>query len=80
MNVEVRLFATLRAYLPPGSSRTAAPLDLPAGSSIADVIDRLGIPHDQAALMLVNGIYEGDQRRQLEDGHVLSIWPHVAGG
>ncbi len=80
MNVEVRLFATLRKHLPDGSSRTSAHLDLPAGTSIADVLDRLGIPQAAAFLILVDGLYEADRSRRLEDGCALSIWPPVAGG
>ena len=80
MGIEVRLFATLREYLPAGSSRTSVRLDLPPGSSIADVLDRLGIPPAAAFLILVNGLYESDRTRKLEDGCALSIWPPVAGG
>ena len=80
MTVEVRLFATLRQYLPAGSSRTAARIDLPADGCIADVLSRLGIPPEQAALVLVNGRHESDRHRPLGDGCVLGIWPHVAGG
>ena len=80
MNVEVRLFATLRAYLPAGSGRTTTQMDLPDTARVADVLGHLAIPPEQAALVLVNGRYEADQQRQLSDGSILSIWPHVAGG
>jgi molybdopterin converting factor small subunit len=80
LSVEVRLFATLREYLPSGSSRTSTRLELPTGASIADVLARLGIPPAKAFLVLVNGLYEADKDRRLKDGCVLSIWPPVAGG
>ena len=80
MNVEVRLFATLRRYLPPGSDRTAAHLDLSDGASIADVLGKLAIPPQAVHLVLINGLYEADRSRQLTDGCVVSIWPPVAGG
>ena len=80
MNIEVRLFATLRECLPAGSSRTSTQVDMPAGSTITDVLDELGIPVAKAFLVLVNGLYESNKDRQLDDGCVLSIWPPVAGG
>ena len=80
MSIEVRLFATLRKCLPAGSSRTSGHLEMPPGSSIADLLDRLGIPPAAAFLILVNGLYESDRNRKLEDGCALSIWPPVAGG
>ena len=80
MGIEVRLFATLRTYLPPGSNRTSARLEMPAGASIADVLDTLGIPAAAAFLILVDGLYESDRQRKLDEGCVLSIWPPVAGG
>ena len=46
MRVEVRLFATLAAFLPPDGRAGAAVLDLPEGSIVADVPTRLGIPPD----------------------------------
>ena len=80
MHVEVRLFATLRKHLPSGNDGTTGHVDVPAGSSIADVLDRLDIPPAMASLMLVNGRYESDRHRKLEQGCVLSVWPPVAGG
>lgn len=80
MNVEVRLFATLRQYLPPGSSRTSARLEVPPGASIDDVLEKLTIKPASAALVLVNGHYERNRQRSLSDGCILSVWPHVAGG
>ena len=80
MNIEVRLFATLREYLPTGSERTCARIDMPACASIVDVLTKLGIPEAAAFLVLVNGSYEADRRRKLEDGNVLSIWPPIGGG
>jgi sulfur-carrier protein len=80
MTIEVRLFATLRKFLPPGSERTRALLDLPVGSSIADVLARLAIPEETATLVLVNGRFEADRKRRLEGDLVLSVFPPIAGG
>jgi molybdopterin converting factor small subunit len=80
VNIEIRLFATLRKHLPAGSSRTSVRLDLPGGASIADALGELGIPVAAVHLVLINGIYEADKERALDDGCVLSVWPPIAGG
>lgn len=80
MNVEVRLFATLRRHLPPGGGRTAVRLDLAAGASVADALAHLGIPDGSPLIILLDGRYEADPRRALHDGCVLSVFPPIAGG
>ncbi len=80
MTVEVRLFATLRQYLPPGSERAATRIDLPDDASIEDVLTCLGIPANSAKLILLDGRFEPDPQRRLHDGAVLSIFPPLAGG
>jgi hypothetical protein len=76
----VRLFATLRKYLPPGGDGTAAPVDVPPDASVIDVVRQLGIPDAMVHLVLVDGRHEPDRRRSLAEGCVLSIWPPIAGG
>jgi len=80
LNIEVRLFASLRRYLPSSASGTSARMDMPAGATIADVFEKLGIPAGAAHLTLVNGSQESNTDRQLEDGCTLSVFPPVAGG
>jgi sulfur carrier protein ThiS len=80
MNIEVRLFATLRDFLPAGSTSPMVRLDLSPGASIADALAKLGIPADEVALTVVNGKFERDRQQPLSDGIVLSLWSHVAGG
>ena len=80
MNVEVRLFATLREHLPEGSDRTSTEIHLREGSTIVDVLAELGIPPEAAFLVLVNGHYESDKNRRLDHDCVLSVWPPIAGG
>jgi molybdopterin converting factor small subunit len=80
LRVEVRLFATLRKYLPPSGDGSSARLEMPAGSSVADVVNKLGIPNAMVHLVLVDGRHEPSKGRLLDDGAVLSIWPPIAGG
>lgn len=79
MTVEVRLFATLAQFLPPGSNDGSATLDVPAGATIADVARRLGIPPGLDRVLLLNGT-EADPEQQVRSGDVLDIFPPLAGG
>ena len=78
MRVEVQLFATLAGFLPAGGREGAATLDVPDGSTVHDVIQRLGLPADLERVTLVNG---GDATpdRSLSSGDVLSLFPPLAG-
>ena len=84
MKVEVRLFAGLRDRFPRGQ-RGRADLDLPSGSALTDLLDRLAIPPKQAQMVLVNGVQvprsPGVREKQiLVEGDVVAIFPPVAGG
>jgi len=79
VRVEVRLFATLERFLPPGSRDGIAVLDVPEGSSAADVARRLGIPAGFDRVLLVNG-REAEPERTLVPGDVLALYPPLSGG
>ena len=79
MRVEVRLFATLAPFLPADSRDGAADLEIPEGSTIVDVTDRLGIPPDLARVVLVNGRDAGSNA-PLAPRDVVTIFPPLAGG
>ena len=78
MRIEVRLFATLTAFLPP-LSQGATTLDVPPGSTIHDVIQRLGIPAELERVSLVNGV-DATPERRLSPGDVVTLFPPLAGG
>jgi molybdopterin converting factor small subunit len=79
VKVEVQLFATLAAFLPPDGREGVATLDVPDRSTVRDVIQRLGLPADLERVMLVNG---GDAMpdRPLTSGDVVALFPPLAGG
>lgn len=80
MEVKLRLFATLRKKLPPGSKAGKAVLTLHQDATIRDVIQQLDIPEDLAQMVLVNGEQTREFDQVLADGDSLSIFPPVAGG
>ena len=79
MKVEVRLFATLTQYLPPGSREGSAVLDVPDGSSAREVTRCLGIPTDFERVVLVNG-RDADPDDPLAPQDVVMLFPPLVGG
>lgn len=79
MKVEVRLFATLAAYLPGDEEGGSVTLDLGEGSTVGDVVRSLRIPGDLPFLTMVNG-RDAALDQPLADGDVLSLFPPLAGG
>ncbi|MFQ5793322.1 MAG: MoaD/ThiS family protein, partial [Acidobacteriota bacterium] len=51
----------------------------PDGSTIRDVIQRLGIPEDIATITLVNG-HDASSEQILNEGDTVSMFPPLAGG
>jgi len=79
MEIEVKLFATLRDYLPKGSSGFSCKMEVDSDIRVKDILSRLKIPEEMPKIILVNGIH-GKKEQILKDGDVLSVFPPVAGG
>jgi len=74
MQVTVKLFASFR------TGRTPIEIcDYPAGTAVADVVARLGIPVADLGIMLVNHRHV-HLDRELADGDILAIFPLLGGG
>lgn len=79
MEIEVKLFATLRDYLPKGSSRFSCKMEVDGQTRVREILTRLNIPEGMPKIILVNGVH-GKKEQVLKEGDVLSIFPPVAGG
>ena len=79
MDIEVNLFATLRDYLPKGSSRFYCKMEVDEHTRVQDILERLKIPEEIPKIILINGVH-GKKEQPLKDGDVVSIFPPVAGG
>jgi len=79
MIVQVKLFATLRKYHPAGESNDPAPIELPDGATVADLLARLGIPPTHAGMVISR-----DEKLALQallvDGQEVILFPPIAGG
>lgn len=79
MEIEVKLFATLRDYLPKGSDRFSCKLALDGRARVKDILSKLKIPDEIPKIILVNGVH-GKNDQVIKEGDVVSIFPPVAGG
>ncbi len=74
MELTVKLFATFR-----DGRFDVARLDRAPGTTIADLVDGLGIPRDEIGIVLVGGRH-ADLQDGLSPGDIVSIFPLVGGG
>ena len=78
MKVQVKLFATLRKYLPDESNQKV-PLELPDGAAIRQVLQQLSVPEPEVAFVFVNSKHQ-TLDKPLSHGDELGIFPPIAGG
>ncbi len=74
MQVQVRLFATLRQ-----GRFNRQWMDLSAGESIGDLLRLLGIPEEDVGMLLLDG-HDTALNTLLEDKAVISVFPALGGG
>lgn len=83
MKLKVKLYASLKPYLPTGAPRNQADIEISKGASVQSVLDGLNIPQGDYKLVLLNGIFitpEERATRGFVESDVLAVWPPVAGG
>lgn len=83
MQVQLELYASLMRYLPAGAARHRVRVEVPAGTTPHQLLDRHGVPRAAAHLVLRNGVFLHPPERDaqvLADGDVIAVWPPVAGG
>lgn len=80
MKVKVKLFATLREYLPKDAVDYSIEVDVQEGTTIAQIFAGLSIPLPH--INLVNGIHKPvDTRLKMADKEIIiSAFPPIAGG
>ncbi len=79
MIIDLALFASFSRYQPDGAGgRWARRFDVPDGTTVGELIGRLGLPEGPRAVF-VNGRHAADDR-VLDDGDRLAVFPPIAGG
>jgi molybdopterin converting factor small subunit len=74
MQVTVKLFATLRQ-----GRFDIERFDLPPGTTVGDIVQKLGIPEKEVTLIFINGRH-GGLSSALHEGDTLGMFPPVGGG
>jgi molybdopterin converting factor small subunit len=75
IHIQIKLFATLSKFTPVAAER----FPVAPGTMVQTLLDRLGVPKDQARLMFVNGVLV-EPTQALHDGDRVGIFPPVGGG
>ena len=79
MQVRVKLFATLCRYFSNAAPGIPFETELPEGATLADLVDRLKLPHEEVKVFFVNGRARPIDW-PLKPGDEVGIFPLVAGG
>jgi sulfur-carrier protein len=76
VTVELRLFASLKKYLP---GESACRYTVEPGMPLSALLDQLCIPKDQVKLIFINGARE-DAGVLLQGGERVGVFPPIGGG
>ncbi|HDI51083.1 MAG TPA: hypothetical protein ENF45_00455 [Bacteroidetes bacterium] len=80
MVVEIKVFASLRNFIPPSERYLGDDKwELPEGFKVEQVIEMLNIPIRQAKVLLING-RKATSDCFLKENDVLHIFPPMCGG
>ncbi|MEK6710495.1 MAG: MoaD/ThiS family protein [Nitrospinota bacterium] len=80
MRIRLRLYADFAGKMPAAlDAEGAAPLELPEGARVADVLDRFQIPRAEAYVILLDGRHAAPET-PLPEGAELAIFPAIVGG
>jgi sulfur carrier protein len=74
MDVEIRLFESLKKHQPRGGK-----VRLATGSRVSDLLDALGISTDDVGILMVNRA-DGRFDQLLQNGDVVTLIPPIGGG
>jgi len=74
--IEIKLFASLKKYLP-ADSEYRYPVE--PGTPLSALLDQLRIPEDEIKLIFVNGVKK-DASVLLHGGERVGVFPPIGGG
>ncbi len=79
MKIEVRVFATLRKYMPEYGIGEANIIELSEGTTLEELRLQLKLPLDEVKVIMRNGI-QSELEEKIEDGDRIAYIPAVGGG
>jgi len=79
MKIKVRLYGTLGSHIPDFDPLKELSLEIPEGSTINDVIDRLAVPRKKVGIVSVDDRL-AKATEPLHNGNFVRIYRPLAGG
>jgi len=79
MKVEVRVFASLRRYLPELGISEPSLLTVPDGTTLDEIREIVGLPAEEVKIIMVNHL-QAAPGNLAHDGDRITYIPAVAGG
>ena len=79
MALQVKLSATLRAFVPDYDPLRGLEIPLQDARTISDVLSRLNIPEEKIRVVMRNGV-AAKLSQPVEDGDRLGFFPPIGGG
>lgn len=79
LRIEVRVFATLRRYLPELGIGEPKVLEVPEGTTLGEIQHQLGLPEDEVKVIMRN-FRQAKPEDLAQDGDRITYIPAVAGG
>lgn len=83
MKIKLKLFATLRDYLPPETGGKETVVELAENATVPDALAIFGVPVGLAHIVMINGrhVLRADVAgRRLLEGDQLAVFPAIGGG
>jgi molybdopterin synthase sulfur carrier subunit len=78
MKIQINLYATL-ALQKTNRGTEADIMEIEDGTSIGDILNRLGISRDVPKIIFLNGVH-ADLETIPKDGDRIAVFPPIAGG
>ena len=79
MRVYVKLIATYREHLPPGTNGNITEVDVPPGSTVREILTPYEIPLDDSSVIVLNGLTV-PLDTVVEEGDTVAAFSAIAGG
>ena len=79
MKVSVKLIATYRANLPPGTQGNITEVDVTPGTTVREILTPFGIPLDDSSVVVVNG-FTVPLDSSVSEGDMVAAFSAIAGG
>ncbi len=77
MHITIKFYGNLKQYLP--HRQEVAPLEVEPGTTILDLLTRLGVPDEQVWMSAINDVVVPSSAA-LGEGDVLEVFEPVGGG